>query len=88
MSNDTVFSPAKASGSVHEQIESFLQTVMKGLMRSHDQDAAAEQVGKPGRPVVRNIVDGRLGGCAARSEVSAGDLAVDSSRWLVEATKL
>jgi len=49
MSNDTVFSPAKASGSVHEQIESFLQTVMKGLMRS--QDAAADQVGKAGRPV-------------------------------------
>lgn len=51
MSNDTVFSPAKASGSVHEQIESFLQTVMKGLMRSQDQDAAADQVGKAGRPV-------------------------------------
>jgi hypothetical protein len=52
MSNDTVFSPAKASGGVHEQIESFLQTVMQGLMRPHDQEAAAEQVGKPGRPVV------------------------------------
>ena len=51
MSNDTVFSPAKASGGVHEQIESFLQTVMKGLMRPHDQEAAAEQSGKPGRPV-------------------------------------
>jgi len=51
MSNDTVFSPAKASGGVHEQIESFLQTVMQGLMRPHDQEAAAEQSGKPGRPV-------------------------------------
>ena len=50
MSNDTVFSPAKASGGVHEQIESFLQTVMQGLMRPHDQQAA-EQQGKPGRPV-------------------------------------
>ncbi len=51
MGNDTVFSPAKASGGVHEQIESFLQTVMKGLMRSQDQDVAADQVGKAGRPV-------------------------------------
>src|SRR6266852_7340180 len=52
MSHDTVFSPPKASGGVDEQIESFLQTVMQGLMGPHDQDAAAEQVGKPGRPVV------------------------------------
>ena len=51
MSHDTVFSPPKASGGVHEQIESFLETVLRGLMRPHDQDAA-EQVGKPGRPVV------------------------------------
>jgi hypothetical protein len=51
MSNDIVFSPAKASGGVHEQIESFLQTVMQGLMRPHDQEAAAKQSGKPGRPV-------------------------------------
>ena len=52
MSHDTVFSPPKASGGVHEQIESFLETVMRGLMRPHDQDAAAEQAGKQGRPVV------------------------------------
>ena len=52
MSHDTVFSPPKASGGVHEQIESFLQTVMQGLMRPHDQETAAEQVGKPGRPVM------------------------------------
>jgi len=52
MSHDTVFSPPKASGGVHEQIESFLQTVMRGLMRPHDQEAAAEQAGKQGRPVV------------------------------------
>jgi hypothetical protein len=51
MSNDSVFSPPKASGGVHEQIESFLQTVMQGLMRPHDQEAVAEQSGKPGRPV-------------------------------------
>jgi hypothetical protein len=51
MSHDTVCSPPKASGGVHEQIESFLQTVMRGLMRPHDQDAA-EQAGKQGRPVV------------------------------------
>jgi hypothetical protein len=50
MSNDSVSSPGKASGGVHEQIENFLQTVMQGLMRPHDQDAA-QQPGKPGRPV-------------------------------------
>src|SRR5437588_1174041 len=52
MSHDTVFSSPKASGGVHEQIESFLETVLRGLMRPHDQQAAAEQGGKPGRPVV------------------------------------
>jgi len=36
MSHDTVFSPPKASGGVHEQIESFLETVMRGLMHPHD----------------------------------------------------
>src|SRR5438270_12244821 len=50
MSHDSVSSPRKASSGVHEQIESFLQTVMQGLMRPHDQEAA-EQRGKPGRPV-------------------------------------
>jgi Transposase DDE domain len=48
MSNDSVLSPAKASGGVHEQIESFLETVLRGLMRPPDQDAGAES----GRPVV------------------------------------
>src|SRR5260370_29778141 len=51
MSNDSVSSPRKASGGVQEQIESFLETVMQGLMSSHDQQAAAEQSGKVGRPV-------------------------------------
>jgi len=50
MSHDSVFSSPKASGGVHEQIESFLETVMRGLMRSHDQQAG-EQVDKLGRPV-------------------------------------
>ncbi len=49
MTNHTVSPSMKASGGVHEQIEAFLQTVMQGLMRQHDQDAA-EQPGKPGRP--------------------------------------
>jgi hypothetical protein len=52
MSNDSVSSPRKASGGVHEQIESFLETVMRGVMGPHDQQAATEQAGKPGRPVV------------------------------------
>ena len=50
MSHDTVSSATKASRGVHEQIESFLQTVMEGLMRPGDQDAAG-QASKPGRPV-------------------------------------
>ncbi len=50
MSNDTVSSPTKASGSVPEQIESFLQTVMEGLIGHQDQDAA-EQPGKSGRRI-------------------------------------
>jgi hypothetical protein len=50
MSHDTVSSATKASRGVYEQIESFLQTVMEGLMRPGDQDAA-EQASKPGRPI-------------------------------------
>jgi hypothetical protein len=91
MNYDTVFSPPKASGGVHEQIESFLETIMRGLMRPHDREAAAEQGGKPGRPMVLpsvDLVDGRPRGNSARSEVPTGHLAVDSSRRLVEATKL
>mgnify|MGYP001206772379 CR=1 FL=1 len=52
MSHNTVFSPPKASGGVHEQIESLLETVMGGVMGPHDQQAAAEQADKPGRPVI------------------------------------
>jgi len=51
-SHDTVFSPPKASGGVHEQIESFLETAMQGMISPHDQQAAAEQADKPGRPMV------------------------------------
>jgi hypothetical protein len=51
MSHDIVSSPKKANGGVHEQIESFLETVMEGLMGPDDQNEAAEQQGKPGRPV-------------------------------------
>jgi hypothetical protein len=51
MSYDSVSSPRKASGGVHDQIESFLQTVMEGLMGPDDQNGAAEQQGKQGRPV-------------------------------------
>ncbi len=48
MSHDTVFSPPKASGGAHEQIESFLETVMGGLMGPHDQQAA-EQANRAAR---------------------------------------
>src|SRR5947209_19234718 len=42
----------KRQSPLHEQIESFLEMVMRGLMGPHDQQAAAEQAVKPGRPVV------------------------------------
>jgi hypothetical protein len=48
VSNDTVSSPISASSGVHEQIESFLQTVIRSLM---GQDKAGEQASKPGHPV-------------------------------------
>ncbi len=50
MSQDSIFSSAAASGGTHEQIERFLQTVMRGVMGPHDQEAA-EQIGKPGHPI-------------------------------------
>jgi hypothetical protein len=51
MTNDTASSQIQASGGVHEEIESFLQTVMQGLMGQYDRETAAQQPGKPGRPV-------------------------------------
>ena len=89
MSNDSVSSPGKASGGVHEQIESFLQTVMQGLMCSHDQDAA-EQSGKPGHPVSRpscEFVDGSSGRCSTGSGIDPSNVAIVSSR-LVEVALL
>jgi Transposase DDE domain len=44
MTNDTVGPVRSASGSVHEQIESFLQTAMQSLI-------GEERAGEPGRPV-------------------------------------
>jgi len=63
VSHDTVFSPPKASGGVHEQIESFLETVMQGLMGPHDQASSSRAADKPGRPVVCQceVVDGSTG---------------------------
>src|SRR5437660_10315885 len=52
MTNDTASVGMKASSGVHEQIEDFLQTVMRGVTRQHTQDAEVEQLGKLGRPVV------------------------------------
>ncbi len=50
MTHNTVTSAGPASGSAHEQIESFLRTVMQGLMGRQDQDRA-ESSGKPGHPI-------------------------------------
>src|SRR5947199_9697095 len=51
MSDDTVSNRKLASGGTHEQIESFLQTVMRGLMGQDDQEGVGEQPSKPGHPV-------------------------------------
>ena len=51
MANDTASVVMKASSGVHEQIEGFLQTVMRGLVRQHTQDAKVGQPSKAGRPV-------------------------------------
>ena len=50
MTHDTVTSAGPASGCAHEQIESFLRTVMQGLMGRQDQDRA-ESSGKLGHPI-------------------------------------
>src|SRR5882724_9855470 len=47
MKNDTVCCERSASGGVHGQIESFLQTVIEGLIRCDDQDAMTKQPGHP-----------------------------------------
>src|ERR1043166_6623097 len=52
MSHHTIFSAPKTSAGVYEQIESFLQTVMRGMMGSHDQQAAEQGDKLGGRPVV------------------------------------
>jgi hypothetical protein len=52
MSNNTESSPKLARGGAQEQIESFLQTAMRGLMEKPDQTEAAEQSNKPGHPVI------------------------------------
>ena len=91
MSHNTVFSPPKASCGVHEQIESFLETVMRGVMGPQDQQAAAEQAGKPGRPVVLPSVSLWMAVLVAVLRglcVSTGHLAIVGSGWLVEATML
>jgi hypothetical protein len=51
MTNDTVTDARSASGGGHGQIESFLQTVMRGLTEKPDQNGTAEQSNKPGHPV-------------------------------------
>jgi hypothetical protein len=51
VSNDTASSQRSTSSGGHEQIESFLQTVIQGLMEHPDQKGAAEQSNKAGHPV-------------------------------------
>jgi hypothetical protein len=70
---------SSASVGVNEQIESFLQTVMHGLMEKETQEGAAEQKGEPGRPVSRpsyKFVDGSARSNLARAYLPARDLAV------------
>jgi hypothetical protein len=71
MSNNTESSPKLARGGAQEQIESFLQTAMRGLKEKPDQNEAAEQPNKRGHPVIRparEFVDGGFSRRSARSE--------------------
>ncbi len=45
--NDTAWCESCASDGVQGQIESFLQTVMEGLMRRQEEEKAAEKTGRP-----------------------------------------
>jgi hypothetical protein len=91
MTNDTVTAVKSASVGVHEQIESFLQTVMQGLMEKETQDGAAEQKGEPGRPVIlpsmslwMAVLVAVLRGLTSQR----GIWRLLAQAWLVEATKL
>jgi hypothetical protein len=46
MQNPTTSSERDTSGGVHQQIERFLQTAMKGMMRNQDQAKTAEKAGR------------------------------------------
>jgi Transposase DDE domain len=52
MSNNSEDSAKLARGGAYEQIESFLQTVMKGLMEKETPNGGAEPSNKPGHPVI------------------------------------
>ena len=91
MPNDTASVGMKASSGVHEQIEGFLQTVMRGLMRQRTQNAEVEQLGKLGRPVNLPSVSLWMAVLVAILRglcVSTGHLEIVSSRRLVEPAKL
>ncbi len=47
MQNPTTSSERETSGGVHRQIECFLQTVMKGMMRKQGQEKTAAKAGHP-----------------------------------------
>lgn len=91
MNNNTEKSPSLARGGGQEQIESFLQTVMRGLMEKPDQNGTAEQSNKPGHPVNlpslslwMAVLVGVLRGLKSIRAV----LPVVGSRWLVEPAML
>ena len=91
MTNDTASVGMKASSGVHEQIEGFLQTVMRGLVRQHTQDAKVRQPSKAGRPVNLPSVSLWMAVLVAilrGLKSQRANLAVVGSRWLVEPAKL
>ena len=52
MANDTATAVKSANVGVNEQIEGFLQTVVRGSMEKPDQEETAEQKREPGHPVI------------------------------------
>jgi hypothetical protein len=79
MRNDTAFCESSASGGVQRQIESFLQTVMEGLMDRQEEEKAGRKV----EFAKRKFVDGSAGGRSTGHEISADHLAVVGRWWLV-----
>ena len=91
MSNNNEDSTRLARGGAEEQIESFLQTAMKGLIGKPDQNGGEEQSSKPGHPVILPSLSlwmAVLVGDMLRLKSIRASLSVIGNRRLVESALL